>query len=148
MINIKELLSHHSNISLDSCVFIYHFEGSSKYSSLTFDIFKYIEDAKTVANCSTLILAEILALPYRLGDSDIAREYELLIKTFPNINLIPVSSEVAVGTAVVRSKYNLPTPDSIHIANALAAGSSLFITNDLKIKKVEGIDIIILEELL
>ena len=148
MKDLKKLLFHHNNISLDSCVFIYHFEGSGKYSKITFNLFKSIENGNTTANCSTLVLSEVLVLPYKLGKYDIAKEYEFLIKTFPNINLIPVSSDIAARSAIIRSKYNLPTPDSIHLANALTARCSLFITNDSKLKKIDDIEVICLEELI
>ena len=148
MKGVKKLLSNHKNISLDSCIFIYHFEGSSKYCELTFDLFKDIEDGNTIASCSTLVLTEVLVLPCKLGRHDVAKEYEFLIKTFPNINLIPVSSDIAAKSAKIRSKYNIPTPDSIHLANALTVNCSLFVTNDSRLKKIDDIDIICLEELL
>lgn len=129
-------------------MFIYHFEGSSKYSQLTFDLFRNIEDGNSTAKCSALVLSEVLVLPYRMGRYDAAREYEFLIKTFPNIDLIPVNSDIAAKSAKIRSKYNIPTPDSIHLANALAANCSLFITNDSGLKKINDIDVICLEELL
>ena len=148
MKDIKKLLVHHNNISLDSCVFIYHFEGSGKYNRLTIDLFKSIENGSTIVNCSTLVLSEVLVLPYKLGKYDAAKEYEFLIKTFPNVNLNPVSSDIAARSAIIRSKYNLPAPDSIHLANALTSGCSLFITNDSKLKKIDEIKVICLEELI
>ncbi len=147
MEKIESILKHYAQTAIDTCMFIYQFEGKNKFSNLTYKIFSKIESGKIAAYCSTLILTEILTLPYRLGKLKEAVEYELLIKTFPNLSITPVNDEIAVNSAIIRAKYNLNTADSIHISTALFNKCPIFITNDFKLKDINEIKIICLEEL-
>ena len=148
MEKVESILRHYAQVAIDTCMFIYHFEGKNKFSNLTYKIFSKIESGKISAYCSNLILTEILTLPYKSGKLKEALEYELLIKTFPNLSLTPVYNEIAVSSAIIRAKYNLNTADSIHISTALFNKCPIFITNDFKLKDIDEIKIICLEELL
>lgn len=147
MEKINKILKSKKHLSLDSCIFIYHFEGKDGYLKKTFEIFNSIEQGKNTAICSTLIFSEILTLPFRLNKIKEAKEYEFLINTFPNLKLISLDSEISVLSAKIRAKYDITTPDSIHIATALQQKIDLFITNDFKLKKIDSLEIVCLDEL-
>lgn len=145
---IENILKLYNKAAIDTCIFIYHFEGKNKFSDITYKIFSKIETGKISAYCSTLVLTEILTLPYKSGKIKEALEYELLIKTFPNLYITPVYDEIAVSSAIIRAKHNLNTADSIHISTALFNDCPIFITNDFKLKDIDQVKIICLEELL
>ena len=46
----------------------------------------------------------------------------------------------------IRRGYGLKTPDAIFVATAFEEGAQAFITNDIKLNRVEGIKMIILDE--
>ena len=46
----------------------------------------------------------------------------------------------------IRAAYGIKTPDSIFLATAFEEGVEAFITNDLQLRRVEGIDYIILDD--
>ena len=144
----ENILKKYNKAAIDTCIFIYHFEGKNKFSNVAYKIFSNIEKGKISAYCSTLTLTEILTLPYKAGKIKEAMEYELLIKTFPNLYITPVVDEIAVNSAILRAKYNLNTADSIHISTALFNDCPVFITNDFKLKDINQVKIICLEELL
>ena len=57
-----------------------------------------------------------------------------------------INYNIAVKAAKIRAEYGLKTPDSIFIATAIYESAQVFITNDIKLKKVSEIDFIILDE--
>lgn len=63
------------------------------------------------------------------------------------ITIWPVSVAIAERAAHLRAQYRLRTPDAIHIATAMIAGCDAFLTNDLNLKRVQEIRVLVLEEL-
>ena len=59
---------------------------------------------------------------------------------------LPVSLSVLEEAARLRAAHNLKTPDAIHAATALAAGCSLFVTNDFGFRRVPGLQVAVLAE--
>jgi predicted nucleic acid-binding protein len=53
----------------------------------------------------------------------------------------------AERTAEVRAHYNLKLADSFQVAAAIVAGCDAFLTNDFELKRVSGINILVLDEL-
>jgi predicted nucleic acid-binding protein len=50
--------------------------------------------------------------------------------------------------AQIRAKYNFKTPDAIFIATAIEEGAEVFITNDIRLKKMDEINCIVLSDYL
>lgn len=50
--------------------------------------------------------------------------------------------------AQLRAEYNLRTPDAIQAATALRYGATGFVSNDAGFRKVTGLDVIVLDDLL
>ena len=56
--------------------------------------------------------------------------------------------EVSGLSAKLRAKYAIRTPDAIQIAVGVVYGADTFLTNDLGLKKVSDIKVVILEDFL
>jgi predicted nucleic acid-binding protein len=50
--------------------------------------------------------------------------------------------------ASIRAETRLKTPDAIHAATAMRAECALFITNDTDFRRVEGLPVVVLDDLL
>jgi predicted nucleic acid-binding protein len=50
--------------------------------------------------------------------------------------------------AHLRAEYNLRTPDAIQAATALSCGATGFVSNDAGFRRVTGLDIMVLDDLL
>jgi predicted nucleic acid-binding protein len=61
--------------------------------------------------------------------------------------LVPITIPVAESAADLRARYNLRTPDALHVASAIHVGCEAFLTNDTGIKRVQELAILILDEL-
>ncbi|MBI2360494.1 MAG: PIN domain-containing protein, partial [Deltaproteobacteria bacterium] len=52
----------------------------------------------------------------------------------------------AEAAALIRARYKLRLPDALQVAAAIQGGATLFLTNDGRIKKVEGIETAVLDD--
>ena len=62
--------------------------------------------------------------------------------------LVPATRQLWEDAARLRAETGLKTPDALHAATALRADCSLFITNDTGFRRVQGLPLIVLEDLL
>lgn len=143
---MKDLLNAHKVIALDSCVWIYHLENHPEYAALTKLVLEAVEVGSCRAVSSELTLLEILVRPLQLELRDVADEYELLLSSFPNFSLEPISRDILLQAATLRARHGLRTPDAIVSATAMAAEATLLVTNDRHLSKVPGIQVACLSE--
>lgn len=134
-------------LGVDTNFWIYHFEDKLPYSILTEQIFLLAEKGELKLVGSTLLLVELLPLPLREKDEELTRIYLDLAEKVPGVELIDLDSTIAAKAAELRAKYNLKSPDSIHLATAVLAGAEGFITNDEVFQKVKEIKIFLLKNI-
>ena len=121
-------------------------ERIPKYSDSVREIFKFIEIGSISAVTSMLVITEVLIKPLRERNKSLVNRYLAFISAFPNLELRNIDYSVSLKAAKIRAKHGLKTPDALFIATAIEESAQAFLTNDIKLKKVEGIEIIILEE--
>jgi len=97
---------------------------------------------------SSLTLTEVLVLPYRSGNQKLAQNYTRILLHAPNLKVLPVSETIAQKAAEIRGTYGYKVPDAIHLATAFAGNASSFLTNDLELRPMSGINLIMLETVL
>ena len=133
---------------MDTSVFIYHVEESEKYFQLTDPIFSWLEGPRAAAVTSTITLLEVLVQPYRLGELDLVNKFYALLSTFPHLEWVLPSLQIADLGASLRADHNLRTPDAIQAATAIRSGATGFISNDIVFQKVAGLEVLVLDHLL
>ncbi|MFB2977929.1 type II toxin-antitoxin system VapC family toxin [Microseira sp. BLCC-F43] len=57
------------------------------------------------------------------------------------------SQYLAIQAEQIRSRYNLQLPDAFQIAIALAANCEAFLTNDVILRRVTELRVLVLDEL-
>jgi predicted nucleic acid-binding protein len=139
-------ISEGQMIGIDTMVFIYHLEDHPDFSTITERLFDAVEKGKFHAITSLITLLEILVKPKKEGLTKVVSDYRDLLLTFQNLKFIPVDLRVTDLASTLRAKYSIRTPDAIQIATAIAEGAAAFITNDDQLKKVNEIEIVLLEE--
>ena len=135
-------------IGLDTMVFIYHFEENQAYSPLTFSIFESLEKGNFKGITSILTLLEILVKLKKENNSLLVERYKLLLETFPNLQVQEINENIADIASSLRANYNINTPDAIQIATSLEVKADIFITNDVNLKKISKIKVLLLSEML
>ncbi len=134
-------------LGIDSAPLIYLVEKHPSYFDQMVFILRYISSGPISAVGSTMILTEVLAQPLRMGKTELVTDYEDIIQNSIGFNLIHVDEKIARRAAHLRAKYNLKTPDALHVATALESHCQAFLTNDMGLKRVTEIQILVLDEL-
>ena len=83
-----------------------------------------------------------------MNNEELAIKFYALMSTYPHLTWLDMSLNIADLAARLRAKYRLRTPDSIQAASAISSGATGFICNDRAFKKIEEIDVLVLEECL
>ena len=97
--------------------------------------------------CSELVIAETLVRPIREGNTDLEVAFRAVFAA-PEVQLVPVTRHLWEDTARLRAETGLKTPDALHAVTALRAGCDLFVTNDTDFRRVQGLPVVVLDDLL
>ena len=129
-------------------VWIYHLENHATYAPLSTQILQACESGSNRAVTSVITLLEVLVKPEREGNTIAVNDYRIYLSTFPNLRMVPIDHDVAARAAAIRAHDGIRTPDALQIAAAMHAGAGCIVGNDRAWMKVNGIDIILLDDLL
>ncbi|MCP4252692.1 MAG: type II toxin-antitoxin system VapC family toxin [Candidatus Scalindua sp.] len=133
-------------VGLDTAPLIYFIEEHTTYLGALKEFFETVDKGEVNVVTSTITLTEVLVHPLRSQNVDLAAEYrEILLNS--SITTLDISSDIAEYGALLRSQYNLRTPDALQIATAIKSGAGFFLTNDTKLPKIPTIDFLILDTL-
>jgi predicted nucleic acid-binding protein len=134
-------------LGLDTPPFIYLIERNPAYLELVREVFRRITAGQLAAHSSVITLTEVLTQPYRVGNDALARRYRRFLLRSRNFSLDSITAATAEQAAGLRARYGLRTPDALQISVALAAGCSAFLTNDLRLQRVNELRVLALDEL-
>jgi len=138
----------HRQVGVDTNVLIYFVQNHPQYGEKSAKLFEHIEQGHMSAVTSTLALMEVLVQPYRVKNDPLVNKFYALLTTYPGLSWVPVSLEVADRGAELRARYNLSTPDAIHISTAILGKATAFVGNDKALKKIKEIEILTLAEVI
>ena len=144
---ITDRLWEGMRLFLDTAPVIYYVEANQRYLPLVEAVFNRLDNNWLVAVTSPVTLAECLVVPYRLNRPDLRQTFSDLITSGPNTMFISLGEETADQAAALRARYNLTLIDAFQIAVALVAGCNAFLTNDVTLKRVTDLEMIIMDEL-
>jgi predicted nucleic acid-binding protein len=146
-VKVSAVLKDVQHLFVETAPFIYFTEKRPIYVDKMRTIFRYADAKSLDVITSVITLTECLTKPLKEGDSALVNAYELLLRDTPGITLMPISQRIASEAAQLRAKYNLRTPDALHIATATVSGCDAFLTNDFGLKRVTEVQILVLDEL-
>ena len=147
MEHLRRELAKHTQIALDSSIFIYHFEANPTYLPLTEVILTTIADGSCQGIISTVSIMEVTVWPWKQNRGDVARQYELLLANFPNLTIMDVSRDVARKAAQLRALYNVRPADALLVATGLIAGATAWVSNDTQLRRLTSeLEIFVLDD--
>lgn len=144
---LESFLRKHTKIGIDTAVFIYQLEENPNYIELTQRIFDWLEGPRARGVTSTITMTELLVHPYRDDNQEAVDTYYAFLSTYPHLEWVPPTLAIADRAAGLRAKYNLRTPDAIQAATAVTEKASGFISNDSGFRKIQEIEVFLLDEL-
>jgi len=133
-------------LGFDTFPFIYFVESHPVYPPMMRDIIRRIDDGIIKGYGSVITLTEVLVRPRREGKTGLENEYRDILQNSRNFRLVPIDSEIADRASELRSRHNIRTPDALQIAAVLSADCKAFLTNDKKLKQVDDLKIIVLDD--
>jgi len=134
-------------IALDTSVFIYAFERHPQFGAPAQRVFQALEEGRCQGVASVLALGEILTGVRKAQNSELLLRYRDVLTRFPNLTLLDANVAVMEAMAELRARYSLATPDAIHLATALVGSARAFVTNDVRLRQVKELEVILLSEL-
>jgi predicted nucleic acid-binding protein len=83
------------------------------------EVWQQLSDGRHTLVVSVLTINEILIYFYRRGETDMGQQWVNLMVNTANIDVVPVSTEIAIASARYRHGLGLPTVDSVILATFL-----------------------------
>ena len=125
-------------VAVDTAIFIYWIEEDPRFMPLVEPLFEEVAAGTREIVTSALTLLELLVVPYRAGNADLAQRYEELLTNSRGIAVIDLSRDQLRIAAQLRAATGVKTPDALQLAAALGAGCTTFMTNDRRIPAIRG----------
>ena len=135
-------------VYLDTDALIYSVEKIVPYAALLQPLWDAAAQRTFQVISSDLALLEVLVKPLQLGDTVLVQLYRDLLTASQETRLIPISRAVIEAAARLRATTGIKTPDAIHAASALGEGVALFVSNDPVYRRIPGLPVTILDDLL
>lgn len=143
---VEDALAGLRRVLLDTAPVIYHVEGNVNYQAVTDAFFAAVQKGSVQAVTTPVTLAECLVHPLRRGDSDLADQFSKAITQGTNTDYVGID-EVAEKAAELRARHNLTLLDAFQVAAAVQSGCDALLTNDIMLKRVTEVRILVLNEL-
>ncbi|MBI5670383.1 MAG: type II toxin-antitoxin system VapC family toxin [Chloroflexi bacterium] len=144
---IRDVLVDLKQLYIDTAPLIYYVEENPTYVEKMEAVFQFIEDNSLEVISSVITLTEVLQQPIQQSRTDLQQKYLGILLSSNHLALLPVDAATAESAAHLRARYNLRTPDALHVATALKSQCEAFLTNDIGLKRVTELRILVLDEL-
>jgi predicted nucleic acid-binding protein len=135
-----------SVVYLDTSAVIYSVERIEPYAALLLPVWQAASKGEYSFITSALTLLETLVGPFKASDALLEAAYRQLLQQSADLQLIGISDPILERAALLRATIGLRTPDAIHAATALIAGSTHCITNDPAFRRVPNLSVLVLDE--
>ena len=144
--SLEQELIRHTAVGVDTSPFIYLWERHPRYLPLSETLFGYLKNPGVQGITSVITLIESCVLPRREGRFDLVEAYQRALSRSQQVHLVPVDVALARSALALRADYDIRVPDALQIGAALAAGATLFITNDRLLQRVKELEVLVLED--
>jgi predicted nucleic acid-binding protein len=134
-------------VGLDTAPVIYFVEANPKYEPLVSVIFQQFSTGTLRGVTSAVTLGEVLVKPLAANDARLVTLYRNVLLRTRNLDTIAITLTAAESAASLRARHRMLLPDSLQIATTLEAGCQAFLTNDVRLKRVTELRVLVLDEL-
>lgn len=135
------------SVYVDANAIIYSVERVEPYRSLLAPMWAEAKAGRFALASSELVALETLVKPLRDGNARLEMLFRSILAS-AEMNLIPATLATWEDAARIRAETGLTTSDAVHAATAVGAGCASFITNDTDLRRVDGLPVVVLDDLL
>jgi Predicted nucleic acid-binding protein, contains PIN domain len=134
-------------VAVDTALFIYLIEEHPRFLPAVQFLFEQADRGKREMVTSAVTLLEVLVVPYRAGNLQLAERYEALLTRARGVRLVELNRDQLRAAAQLRALHGgLRTPDALQVAAALTGGCATLMTNDRRFPAVAGLSIVQLSD--
>ena len=144
--DLIDALRRHQRVGIDTPIFIYHIEQTPRWAPTAGQALRAVADGQISGVTSVITLMELSIRPLLLGRPEVADAYGSLVQDIANLAVVGIDQRVGRLGALLRAGHGLRTPDALQIAACLAHGATAFLTNDRRLRRVEEIEIFLLDD--
>ena len=134
------------SVYIDANAIIYSVERIEPYRELLAPRWQEARAGRFALASSELVVLETLIKPLREGNARLEMLFRSIFAA-AEMDLIPATLAIWEDAARIRAATGLKTSDALHAATALSAGCTLFVTNDTDFRRVEGLPMVVLDDL-
>ena len=132
--------------AVDSAVFIYFIEDDPQYAPIVRPLFEQADRSERQLVTSALTLLEVLVVPLRAGDRQLAERYENLLTRGRGLRLVDITRAQLEAAASLRAVTGARTPDALQLAAAITTGCKTFVTKDRQLPAIPGLRVVHLSQ--
>lgn len=129
-------------VYLDANILIYFLDGRTEVAALAADILEAAARGDFQAVTSDAAVAEVMVGPYRSGDPMTIRAVREFLHQPRLLDIVPNDSRAFDDAAMLRGVEGRGFIDALHVATAAAAGCTLLVTNDRRIRPALGVEVV------
>ena len=134
-------------VYVDANAIIYSVERIEPYRELLAPMWQEARAGRFTLASSELVVLETLIKPLREGNARLEMLFRSIFSA-AEMDLIPATLATWEDAARIRAATGLKTSDALHAATALNAGCTLFVTNDTDFRRVQGLPVVVLDDLI
>lgn len=144
---LSDELARINTIFIDTAPVIYFIEAHQQFGPLAKEVITAFQSGNLNAFSSVITLTEVLPKPIESGDEKLARKFAEFLKHGKNLTMVEISEKIAESAGKLRGRYSfLKAIDAIQIAAAIDVGADAFLTNDMKLKQIKEIKVLVLTD--
>src|ERR1700675_959576 len=134
---------------LDACIFIYWIEGPDPFDARVRTHLATLQAAGHRFAVSEFTRLECLVKPLGMGDGALLLDYQQMFLA-PNMTSVPLTAPVYERAASIRGVHayasgkRYSAQDALHLAAAVQAGCTSFLTNDYRLAAFPDVTVIML----
>lgn len=145
--SIEALIRLHRRVAIDSNVLIYLLEGGGLRAELAARLMDAVGRGEVEGVLASVGLAEVLVASARANDGPVFEQTAAILRDL-GMRVMTLDAGVAEDAAWIRGRTGASMPDAIHLACAIRAGATTFVTNDRCMPKPARLEITILDDLI
>ncbi|MCC7290756.1 MAG: PIN domain-containing protein [Phycisphaerales bacterium] len=123
-------------------------EKVQPYAEVLDSLWKSVAAGSLAVLSSELTVCEALVRPLRERKPILEAAFRSFLIGSREFRLMPIVLATLERAARIRAEIGMKTPDAIHAATALEAGVSMFLTNDPIFRRVAGLPLVVLSEVI